>query len=70
MDCAVQRCKRSNGSPRAWFPTEAQAIAFSKDPANVAYHGDVAVQCLKPGCDGWHLSRADWPDAQKRNVVN
>jgi len=49
---------------RAWFATAAEAVAFAMNPANIAYHGDVAVECRKLGCDGWHLSRPCWPDAQ------
>jgi hypothetical protein len=57
------RCRRSNGTLRAWFETAAEAVAFAENPLNTAYHGDVAVQCLKPGCGGWHLSQPHWPDA-------
>lgn len=48
------RCKRSSGTERAFFDTREQAIVFSKDPANQAYHGDVPVLCDK--CDLWHLT--------------
>jgi len=58
------RCRRPNGTLRAWFATAAEAVAFAENPTNVAYRGDVAVLCLKPGCEGgWHLSRRSWPDA-------
>ena len=58
------RCRRSNGSFRAWFATRADAISFAKGPHNPAYHGDVPVQCAHPGCEGgWHLSQPWWPDA-------
>jgi len=57
------RCRRSNGTLRAWFETAEEAVAFAENPLNTAYHGDVAVQCLKPGCGGWHLSQPHWPDA-------
>jgi len=57
------RCRRSNGTLRAWFATATEAVAFAENPRNAAYHGDVAVQCLKPGCGGWHLSQPHWPDA-------
>jgi len=55
---------RTNGTPRAWFATAAEAVAFAENPENVAYQGDVAVQCSEPGCEGgWHLSQPWWPDA-------
>ncbi len=57
------RCRRSNGTPRAWFATKEEALAFEADARNVAYHGDVPVLCMKRGCDGWHLSKPHWPDA-------
>ena len=57
------RCRRSNGTLRAWFATVEEAVAFAENPLNTAYHGDVAVRCLKPGCGGWHLSQPHWPDA-------
>jgi hypothetical protein len=57
------RCRRWNGTLRAWFATAAEAVAFAENPLNTAYHGDVAVQCSKPGCVGWHLSQPHWPDA-------
>jgi len=57
------RCRRSNGTLRAWFASKEEAVAFSKNPMNTAYHGDIPVLCLKPGCNGWHLSQRDWPDA-------
>jgi hypothetical protein len=58
------RCRRSNGTLRAWFSTAADAVAFAENPANTAYHGDVAVECRRRGCGGWHLSQPHWPDAQ------
>jgi hypothetical protein len=58
------RCRRSNGTLRAWFATAAEAVAFAENPLNASYQGDVAVQCLKSGCCGWHLSQPHWPDAQ------
>lgn len=58
------RCRRSNGTFRAWFANAAEAVAFATNPANhPVYQGDVAVQCWTPGCGGWHLSRPWWPDA-------
>jgi hypothetical protein len=59
----MQRCKRQDGTERAWFASEAEAIAFSKNPQNPAYHGDVAHACEK--CNGFHLSRPEWLRAQK-----
>jgi hypothetical protein len=57
----MERCKRQNGTDRAWFASEVEAIAFSVNPHNVPYHGDVPILCMN--CDGYHLSRPDWPDA-------
>jgi hypothetical protein len=57
------RCRRSNGTLRAWFATKDEAEAFAADPVNVHYHGDIPVLCMTPGCDGWHLSQPHWPDA-------
>jgi hypothetical protein len=45
------RCRRSNGSLRAWFATKAEAIALAGNPMNTAYHGDIPVLYLKRGCD-------------------
>src|ERR1700730_17539934 len=36
----LNRCRRSNGTLRAWFATAAQAVAFAENPADVAYQGD------------------------------
>ena len=57
------RCRRSNGTLRAWFATRAEAVAFAVNPMNTAYHGDIPVRCLKLGCHSWHLSQPHWPDA-------
>jgi len=57
----MERCRRVNGTERAWFATKEQAVAFSA--IHPAYHGDIPVLCLKIGCDGFHLSQPDWPDA-------
>ena len=40
-------CKRANGTLRAYFSSEAEAVAFEADPTNIAYHGDVAHLCDK-----------------------
>jgi hypothetical protein len=61
---AQNRCRRSNGTLRAWFATGEEAVAFAENPMNTAYYGDVPVLCLKPGCGGWHLSQPHWPDAR------
>jgi hypothetical protein len=61
---AQNRCRRSNGTPRAWFATKAEAVAFAENPMNTAYHGDIPVLCLKPDCDGLHLSQRHWTDAR------
>ncbi len=64
------RYRRANGTLRAWFASREEAEAFAADPANwPTYLGDIAVLCLKPGCDGWHLSQPDWPDAQAAAYV-
>jgi hypothetical protein len=63
-ELAAKRCRRQNGTLRAWFATRADAVAFEANPLNSAYHGDLPVLCLKPGCGGWHLSHPHWPDAQ------
>ena len=51
-------CKRSTGTERAWFRTREEAEAFANDPANPAYHGDVAHLCSK--CCFYHLSKPEW----------
>jgi len=51
-------CKRSSGAERAWFNTREAAEAFAADPANPAYHGDLARLCWK--CDYYHLSQLSW----------
>lgn len=58
-----RRCRRASGKLRAWFATKEEALAFEANARNVAYHGDVPVLCMKLGCNGWHLSHPDWPDA-------
>jgi hypothetical protein len=55
---AAEPCKRSNGSYRAFFETKEAAEAFAADPANTAYHGDLAHHCRL--CGHWHLSRPEW----------
>lgn len=59
MNNRMNRCRRSDGSARAWFVTREQA---EKDPANPAYHGDMAHHCLN--CDCYHLSRPEWLEPQ------
>ena len=64
MEPPSNRCRRTNGTPRAWFATAADAVAFTDNPENTEYQGDVAVHCSNPGCEsGWHLSQQSWPDA-------
>ena len=63
-DDTENHCRRSDGTLRAWFATAVDAAAFAENPLNTPYHGDIAVRCLKPGCDGWHLSQPHWPDAE------
>jgi hypothetical protein len=64
MSEPFKRCRRSTGVERAWFASKKEAEAFAADPVNVHYHGDIPILCMKIGCDGWHLSRPEWPDAQ------
>jgi hypothetical protein len=45
-----KRCRRSSGTPRAWFASKEEAEEFANDPLNAAYDGDIAVMCMKPGC--------------------
>jgi hypothetical protein len=54
----TERCKRSNGTERAWFRTREEAEAFAQLPANPAYDGDIARLCAK--CGFWHLSKISW----------
>jgi hypothetical protein len=64
------RCRRGDGTSRAWFASAEEAVAFANNPANwPVYRGDVAVQCMQPGCGGWHLSQPHWPDALAANKV-
>jgi hypothetical protein len=51
MDTALEPCRRSSGSFRAYFNTQADAEAFEADPRNVDYHGDIAHHCHK--CLRW-----------------
>ena len=51
-------CLRTNGTRRAHFQTKEAAEVFAANPANTAYHGDLAHLCLK--CGAWHLSRPEW----------
>jgi hypothetical protein len=54
----VEPCKRASGTPRAFFETQEQAVAFAADPANTAYHHDVVVFCGR--CGKYHLSHPSW----------
>jgi hypothetical protein len=51
-------CRRRTGSYRAHFTSREAAETFASDPANPAYSGDVAHECVK--CGWWHLSRIEW----------
>jgi hypothetical protein len=51
-------CRRESGSYRAYFRSQEEVEAFAADPANVAYHGDIAHKCGI--CGAWHLSRPEW----------
>jgi len=69
----VSPCRRSSGSFRAYFNTQAAAESFATDPRNVDYHGDIAHLCHK--CLRWHLSRPEWlsvsfNNAQPMTAVN
>jgi hypothetical protein len=57
----MNRCRRTDGSQRAWFATREEAVAFEADLKNWDYRGDVPVRCTK--CLGWYLSQPSWPDA-------
>ncbi len=66
-------CRRQSGSFRAYFYTRKEAEVFAADPANPAYHGDIAHQCAT--CGFWHLSRVEWlfpgwPTLYENTVVN
>ena len=54
----IRHCKRPNGTERAYFRTRTEAEAFAADPANPAYHGDIAAPCAR--CDYYHLSKEAW----------
>jgi hypothetical protein len=69
----TERCKRTNGTERAWFRTREEAEAFAQHPANPAYHGDIAHLCAK--CGFWHLSKIswlfpEWKSLHENTVVN
>jgi hypothetical protein len=51
-------CRRQSGKFRAYFSTEEAAKQFAANPANTAYHEDVAHEC--PKCGYWHLSKIEW----------
>lgn len=62
----LEPCRRPSGAYRAYFATKKEAEAFSADPANTDYHGDIAHRCGK--CGHWHLSRVEWlvPESARR----
>jgi hypothetical protein len=62
----LEPCRRASGSFRKHFPSKEAAEAFSADPRNAAYHGDIAHRCGK--CGRWHLYRAEWlvPESARR----
>jgi hypothetical protein len=51
-------CLRSSGTERAWFFNREEAERFAASPANPAYKGDVAHECVK--CGFYHLSKPSW----------
>ena len=53
----IETCKRSTGTPRMFFETQAEAIAYQNDPVNEAYHDDVVVFCGR--CGKFHLIAPD-----------
>jgi hypothetical protein len=57
----IEHCKRASGTERAWFATHEDAVRFSRDPANIAYHGDIAGFCEK--CQAYHLSPPEFKPA-------
>ena len=58
-DRSALHCKRLiGGTERAWFDSRDEAERFALDPANPAYHGDLAHLCAR--CDLHHLSKPEW----------
>jgi hypothetical protein len=51
-------CRRSTGTFRAYFDSQAEAVAYAADPRNVDYHEDVPVFCGR--CGKFHLSHPTW----------
>jgi hypothetical protein len=68
----MMHCKRSSGAERAWSRSREDAQRFAQDPANQAYHGDIAYVCLEYGY--WHSSKIEWlapswDDLSRENAV-
>jgi hypothetical protein len=57
-DSTSNHCLRSSGTERAWFFNREEAERFAASPANPAYKGDIAHECVK--CRFYHLSRPEW----------
>ena len=55
-------CLRRSGTERAWFFTREEAETFAASPANPAYKGDIAHECVK--CGFYHLSKPSWLQPQ------
>jgi hypothetical protein len=60
-------CKRSTGTPRAFFDTKEEALAFAADPDNPAYQEDVVVFCGR--CGRFHLSHPSWLEERPWETV-
>jgi hypothetical protein len=60
----MEHCKRLSGSERKWFTKIEDAEQFALDPANTAYHGDVAHVCVH--CHFVHLSKPEWLEMEIR----
>ena len=54
----AEPCRRITGQFRAYFESRETAEAFASNPANTAYHGDIAHECHI--CGWFHLSRPEW----------
>ena len=63
----IETCKRSTGTPRMFFETQAEAIAYQNDPVNEAYHDDVVVFCGR--CGKFHLSHPTWLESRPWETI-
>jgi len=58
----MKPCLRRNGTPRAYFFNREEAERFAASPANPAYKGAIAHECVK--CGFYHLSKPSWLQPQ------